>query len=84
MKYGVCSLTCLDQEKEMIGFISIREHGREVKSFDRVPDLLSPAEGDALGDVACKRGLDIDGLCHDQNKLVVKGHGSVHLTLEAS
>jgi hypothetical protein len=56
MKYGIYKnyLTCLDQEKEMIGLISIREHGREVKCFDRVSDLLSPAEGDALGDVACE------------------------------
>jgi hypothetical protein len=69
-EHGVCKnyLTCLDQEKEMISLdISVREHGRKVKCSNRVPDLLSPAEGDALGDIACERRLNIDGLCHDQN-----------------
>jgi hypothetical protein len=70
MKHEVCKsyLTCLDQEKEMISLdISVRKHEREVKCFNRVPDLLSPAEGDAFGDIGCERGLNVNGLCHEQN-----------------
>lgn len=45
----------------MIGLdISVREHGCKVKCFDRISDLLSPAESNALGDISHERGLNFD------------------------
>lgn len=51
--------------------ISVREHGREIKCSNCFPDPFFPAEGDALGNIACQRGLNTEGLCHDQNQLLL-------------
>jgi hypothetical protein len=55
--------TCPDQEEKMNRFqIGVGERERKVKCFRRVPDLLFPAEGKALGDMTYEGRLNADGL----------------------
>jgi hypothetical protein len=51
--------------------ILIREHGREVKCYPRVPDLPLSAQGNALRDVTSQGGMDSDGLCHNEKLALI-------------
>jgi hypothetical protein len=66
MKWTVCTakVSHFDQEKKTDGFL-VDEHECDVKYRSHVSDATKV---NVLGDIACQGGLNVDGLCHNENE----------------
>lgn len=64
MSICTAKVSHFDQEKKTDGFL-VDEHECDVKYRSHVSDATKV---NVLGDIACQGGLNVDGLCHNENE----------------